>query len=504
MNQIDDFFRSRLDQMIDLRKPLAVLATHIPWQELEAAVAHRFARQVRTGRKVEDSDLFGPTVAVVGTGHSNAGRPRLPMRLMISLLYLKHTFNESDEGVCERWSDAPTWQYFSGQEYFENRLPCDPSAISRFRGLLGEEGVEELLVQTLVVAIKLGLIERTAMQSVIVDSTVQAKAVAHPTDSRLLEVARQKIACAAKAHGIALKQSYAKEGRELARKAGRYAHAKQYRRMHKTIKRQRTILGRLARDIGRNKTVLAQSIQDALDPLLARAHKIAAQSRRGAKVKGKDKVYSWHADEVECISKGKARTPYEFGVKVGIVTTLKGNLIVGARSFPGNPYDGHTLAEQLEQSRILMEAVGVAPQTVYTDLGYRGVDAEIPEYSLKHRGKFKRLTDQERRMLKRRQAVEPIIGHLKSDHGMNRCHLKGQTGDAIHAVLCAAGFNIKWLLRMIARKGIGPLFLCRFIAWIGRQIQRLMPMMGSRGDWVDPVGCLPYRNPWPQIAGNPA
>ncbi|WP_257216577.1 transposase, partial [Allopusillimonas soli] len=242
---------SRLDQMIDLKKPLAILTTHIPWQELEAAVAHRFARQVRTGKKVKDIDLFGPNVAIVGGGASNAGRPRLPMRLMISLLYLKHTFNESDEGVCERWSETPIWQYFSGLEYFEDRLPCDPSAISRFRGLLGDEGVDELLVQTIMGAIKLGLIERGALSTVIVDSTVQSKAVAHPTDSRLLEVARQKLAQAAKDSGILLRQTYAKEGKDLARRAGRYAHAKQYRRMHKSISRQRTILVRLARDIER-------------------------------------------------------------------------------------------------------------------------------------------------------------------------------------------------------------------------------------------------------------
>ncbi|WP_323012059.1 IS5 family transposase [Castellaniella sp.] len=493
MSEIDDFFRSRLDQMIDLRKPLAVLATHIPWQELEASVAHRFARQVRTGKKVSDVDLFGPSVAVVGGAISNAGRPRLPMRLMISLLYLKHTFNESDEGVCERWSETPVWQYFSGQEYFEDRLPCDPSAISRFRGLLGEEGVEELLVQTIMVGMKLGLIERRALETVIVDSTVQSKAVAHPTDSRLLEVARDKLAEAAKAHGICLKQSYAKEGRDLARRAGRYAHAKQYRRMHKAIKRQRTILGRLARDIERSKTVLAQSIQQALDPLLARAHRIAEQSRRKQAVKGKDKIYSWHAPEVECIGKGKARTPYEFGVKVGIVTTLTGNLIVGARSFPGNPYDGHTLAEALEQASILLQDTGVKPKTIYADLGYRGVDGEIPEYALKHRGKFKRLTPKEQQLLRRRQAIEPIIGHLKSDHGMNRCHLKGQIGDAIHAVLCAAGFNMKWLLRMIARKGIRPFFAPYFLTWIWQRIQK-------SSLW----GELPRQDAWPQIAGNPA
>ncbi|WP_323012238.1 transposase [Castellaniella sp.] len=241
-----------------------------------------------------------------------------------------------------------------------------------------------------------------------------------------------------------------------------------YRRLHKTIKRQCTILGRLARDIERSKTVLSKHPERA-QPLLARAE----QSRRKKAVKGKDKVYSWHAPEVECISKGKARTPYEFGVKVGIVTTLKGNFIVGARSFPGNPSDGHTLAEALEQTSIVLQDTGVKPKTVYADLGYREVDGEIPEYVLKHRGKFKRLTPgEQQQLLKRRQAIEPLIGHLKSDHGMNRCHLKGQIGDAIHAVLCAAGFNMKWLLHMIARKGVRPFFIPYFWAWIWQRTRK--------------------------------
>ena len=119
--------------------------------------------------------------------------------------------------------------------------------------------------------------------------------------------------------------------------------------------------------------------------------------------------------------------------------TLKGNLIVGARSFPGNPYDGHTMHEQIEQSAILMQGLGVKPEVVYADLGYRGVDKDNPAIEIKHRGKDKRLTDEERRLLTRRQAIEPIIGHLKADHRMDRCHLKGSEGDAMHAVLCAVG-----------------------------------------------------------------
>ncbi len=177
------------------------------------------------------------------------------------------------------------------------------------------------------------------------------------------------------------------------------------------------------------------------------------------------KLYSWHAPEVERISKGKSRNPYEFGVKVGLAMTLKGNLIVGARSFPGNPNDGHTMHEQIEQSTILMQSLGVKPEVVYADLGYRGVDKDNPDIEIKHRGKDKRLSDEERKLLKRRQATEPIIGHLKMNHRMDRCHLRGSDGDALHAVLCAADYNIRWLLCMIARKGLGLLLGLLQAAW---------------------------------------
>ena len=161
---------------------------------------------------------------------------------------------------------------------------------------------------------------------------------------------------------------------------------------------------------------------------------------------------------MECISKGKSRKPYEFGVKVGIATTWSGNLIVGTRAFAGNPYDGHTLREQVEQATILMQDTGVVPKTVFVDLGYRGVDYDNPGVQIIHRGKSKRLGLKWMAKLKRRQAVEPIIGHLKSDHGMDRCHLKGSLGDSIHAVLCSAGYNLRWLLRMILKNGIRHFF----------------------------------------------
>jgi len=480
MSMTEDFFRNRLDQLIDLRHPLAVLANRMPWQEIEASLAHRFARQVRSGKKIEGMDMFGPTQAMAGAGVSNAGRPRLPTRLMVSLLYLKHAFNESDEDVIQRWGETPTWQYFSGNEYFEHRWPCDPTLLVKFRKLLGEEGVEELLARTIEVAVTLKLIAKKELSRIIVDSTVQEKAIAHPTDSKLLETARIKLVEAAKAEGIELKQTYAKEGQLLGYKAGRYAHARQFKRMRKAIKRQSTIVGRLHREITRKMSPLSQAVQEALGHSVAKAKRIIAQTRSQKTKDKQPKLYSWHAPEVECISKGKSRNPYEFGVKVGIATTLKGTLIVGARAFPGNSYDGHTLNEQVEQASILMQATDMRPETAYVDLGYRGVDKDNLDIDIKHRGKFKSLTAEEKKSLKQRLAIEPIIGHLKADHRMNRCHLKGSVGDSLHAVLCAAGFNIRWLLRMIAKKGIGLFLRLLQVAALGQLVRQLRQIFISK------------------------
>ena len=175
-----------------------------------------------------------------------------------------------------------------------------------------------------------------------------------------------------------------------------------------------------------------------------------------------------HATEVQCIGKGKARQPYEFGVKVSLAVTHQHGLMVGARSFPGNPYDGHTLAEQLEQTNTLLQDIGVKPTTAVVDLGFRGVDEACAPVQLIHRGKFRSLNAQQRRWLKRRQAIEPAIGHTKSDNRMDRCWLGGSSGDALHAMLCAAGFNIRWLLRAIAAKGLAALLLAlsRWALWL--------------------------------------
>ena len=364
-------------------------------------------------------------------------------------------------------------QFFCGGEYFETRLPCDPSGLTRFRRALGDAGVEELLAKTIETAVSMKAIAPKDLERVIVDSTVQEKAIAFPTDSRLLDVARRKLVLIAKRSGVVLRQTFEKEGRSLKRRAGGYAHAKQYRRLRRVLKRQRTILGRVMRDLERRLPTLADGMQEIATLWLERARRIHTQ-----RPKDKNKRYALHAPEVECIGKGKARQPYEFGVKVGIATTEKGNLIVGARAFPGNPYDGHTLTEQIEQATILMQEVQGAPKphTAIVDLGYRGV--EVPGVEIIHRGRIKSLSAKARRLLKRRQAVEPVIGHLKDDCGLRRNWLKGSEGDVLHPVLCAAGYNLRWLMRAIARLGLKALFAL----WL---------LVGMRGRLVSDEGSWP-------------
>jgi IS5 family transposase len=222
---------------------------------------------------------------------------------------------------------------------------------------------------------------------------------------------------------------------------------------------------------------LPDALQAKLAPWLERAERIRTQQP-----KDKGKLYALHAPEVECIGKGKARKPYEFGVKVSVAVTAKQGLMVGARAFPNNPYDGHTLAEQIEQTTILLQDVPgePKPKTVLVDLGYRGVDHELAPVQVIHRGKAKSLTKTQRRWLKRRQAVEPAIGHAKHDHGLDRCYLKGAEGDALHAVLCAAGLQPPLAAAGDRPVGLKAAFLRRFLLSV---LEKLLPRPANQGLW---------------------
>jgi len=415
--EIPDMFRPRLDEQLKMSHPLIGLAKLIQWSVIEDRFSSFFT--------------------------STRGRPALRPRLVAGLLYLQHAHALSDEAVVSAWLENPYWQYFCGETYLQTEFPADPSSLVRWRGRLGEEGVELLLALTIEAAQSAGVIKKSSLDKVIVDTTVMPKAVAHPTDSRLLEKSRQHMVKLAEENGLALRQNYNREAPRLAIQAGRYAHAKQYKRMKSTIKTLKTRVGRVEREISRKFEQLPENIQPKAADLLARVKRVLTQ-----KTKDKNKLYALHAPEVECIAKGKARTPYEFGVKVTLATTLKEGVVVGCRSMPGNPYDGHTLQETLEQVSILTNH---APKTAIVDKGYRGV--EVPNVQILRSGQRRGITKTLSAMIKRRSAIEPTIGHMKMDGRLGRNPLKGAIGDALHAVLCGAGHNIRLLLKKLRLLG---------------------------------------------------
>jgi len=406
-----DLFRSRLDQILDRQHPLFVLAGQIDWSVFD--------------RK------FGQLYA-------DRGRPALPTRLMVGLHYLKHAFNESDESVVARLLENPYWQYFCGFEFFIHRLPLDPSSLVRWRKRIGPKQMEQLLAETLETAKREEHLTETHLERVNVDTTVQEKAIAYPTDARLYHKARVLLVKAAKKRGIPLRQSYLRLGKGALIMSSRYAHARQMRRAKAEQKKVKNYLGRVYRNILRN----GSQPDPELAELLHLTQRLLAQKRGD-----KQKLYSLHAPEVECIAKGKAHKKYEFGCKVSVATTSKDNWIVGVEALHDNPFDGHTLQGALRQIKRL---VGWEARNAYCDKGYKGNPKQHGGTTIHLANRRKSsMTPSEWRWFKRRAAIEPVIGHMKQDSRMDRNYLKGTDGDKMNAILAACGFNLRKLLRAL-------------------------------------------------------
>jgi IS5 family transposase len=412
-----DLFRSRLDQIIDMNHALVKLARAIDWGFLEQ----------RFGAVYED----GP------------GRPPLPTRLMAGLAILKHCHDLSDEALCERWIENPYYQHFCGEEFFQHQLPLDRSSLTRWRQRMGEERLKALLQESLAVATRTQAMKPKDLARVVIDTTVQPKAVAFPTDAKLLNRARERLVKLARQTGVELRQSYVRVGKLALIKHQRYAHAHQFKRANKALRKLKTYLGRVIRDLAR-RTSDDQELRQAFAHPLSIARRVLEQDYRQ---RGR-KIYSLHAPEVECIGKGKAHRPYEFGVKVSVATTLQrsrgGQFVAHIATLPGNPYDGHTLAEIIPNMEAL---IGNKLERILADAGYRGHNAS-PDYKFRiyTAGQKRRVTPQIKREMRRRAAIEPVIGHLKAEHRMDRNHLAHASGDAVNAILAAAGYNFSLLL----------------------------------------------------------
>jgi IS5 family transposase len=372
--------------------------------------------------------------------------PPLPTRLMAGLAILKHTFDLSDESLCARWVENPYFQYLCGEMFFCHDLPFDRSSMTRWRNRMGEERLTALLQESLSVAVKTGAMKPADTRQVIVDTTVQAKNVMFPTDAKLIHRARERLVRLAGKVGLDLRQTYVRVGKFALIKHQRYAHAKQFKRANKALRKLKTYLGRTIRDISR------QIADDAeLDAIfkwpLYQASTVLEQRQRQ---RGR-KIYSLHAHEVECIGKGKAHAPYEFGVKVSIATTLNrskgGQFALHAMALPGNPYDGHTLASVIPD---IERTIGNELSRILADAGYRGHTApETHKFRVFTAGQKRRVTATIKRQMRRRSAVEPVIGHIKNEHRMGRNYLAGEQGDAINAILAAAGYNFSLLLKWL-------------------------------------------------------
>ncbi len=314
------------------------------------------------------------------------------------------------------------------------KLKCNHPVLASFDKLLIRDGSSFAIHKVLSKTIKPG-----SLKKVTVDTTVQEKNIAFPTDSKLLNKARENLVKLSKEHGIKLRQNYNRVGPQYVLMVSRYAHAKQFKRMKKMNNKLKSRLGRVKRDIERQLPNYSVDIQSLFEVALKQAQKLIEQEQHS-----KHKLYSLHAPEVECISKGKAHKPYEFGVKTSIAVTNKEGFVIGAQSCPGNPYDGHTLLPQLEQ---IKQFTVVQPEHCFVDRGYRG--HEVKDTKVFISGQKRGVTRSIKKALKRRSAIEPEIGHMKNDGRLDRCYLKGAVGDAINVVMVAAGHNLRKILNKL-------------------------------------------------------
>ena len=366
------------------------------------------------------------------------GRPSIPIRKIVGVVFLKRMFNESDESVVDRWKENPYWQYFCGEVNFQHNWPFDPTELIKFRHRMGEKGMERILKQSIDLFSKREIKEN----QVLIDSTVQEKNITFPTDTKLQKRIIEKCRVIAKDEGIVLRQSYKRILKQLMIDQRFRQHPKRRKKARAAARKIKTIAGRVVRDLERKLN--DEQMKRYLEDLLI-FKQVLSQER-----KTQNKIYSLHEPEVGCIAKGKEAKKYEFGNKVSIAKTMKSGIIIGALSFIDNPYDGDTLEPQLQQVK---KMTGRLPKLAITDRGYRGkkkvLDTEIMIPGKLPADATNYQKQKTRKYFRARAGIEPIIGHIKHDHRMIRNYLSGAQGDAVNTLLAATGFNMMKMLRRI-------------------------------------------------------
>lgn len=369
--------------------------------------------------------------------YSKEGRPAHSIRLMTSLLILKQLYKLSDETLVEeQWEMNPYFQYFGGKTAVQWGQPCAASDLVHFRNRIGEQGVEKILKHSISLHGKDGEDKHTS-----IDTTVQEKNITYPTDSKLHKRIIDKCVSISKKEGFPLRRSYVRTAKNLVRATYNGGHPKRKKKANAAKRKLKTIAGRVVRELERNVST------SKYDKELLIFKSVLSQTKTS-----KNKVYSLHEPETYCIAKGKAHKKYEYGSKASIVLTQNTGIIVGAMTFKENVYDGKTLASVLEQTKGL---TGRHPKTATVDRGYQGMnmvkETQIirPSKPLKRDNSYQR--SKKRAHCRRRAAIEPIIGHLKSDHLVARNYLKGTVGDSINFMMAASAFNFKKLMKKLKK-----------------------------------------------------
>ena len=404
-------FRVPLVSVINMEHELVLLAHRIDWGKVE-----------------NDFSIYYPEL----------GRPAVPIRKMVGSMLLKQMYNLGDETFVARWIENPYWQYFCGETYFQYDEPYDPSDFVHFRKRIGEEGAQKILK----LSISLFDSKEVNEKEVLFDTTVQEKNITFPTDSKLHKKIIEGCIKISEKENIKLRQRYTRIVKQLMIDQRFREHPKRKKKANAAARKLKTIAGRLVRDVERKLDDIDRL--SYYDEQLWLYLLVLGQRRND-----KNKIYSFHAPEVKCISKGKEHKKYEFGNKSSFVITKKSGIVVGAMAFEENIYDGHAIEPQLAQVEDLL---GRLPETVLVDRGCKGrksilgVNIKIPGSG---KGKTAYQKRRDREQFRRRASIEPIIGHLKQDHRMLRNYLKGVEGDMINTLLAGAAFNMMKMLRKI-------------------------------------------------------
>ena len=407
-----ELFRQELERLVDDKHPLVKLSHRMDWDFFDK----------------EFGDKYSET----------NGRPALNTRLMVSVHYLKYAFNLSDEDTLALWVENPYWQYFSGMIHFQHNFPMNASSMTRWRKRMGEKGAEQLLKETINAGIRMKAIRTVQLEQIHLDTSVSEKNITHPTDAKLYYKCIRRLVHEAKLDKLDLRQTYKHVSKKALRLSQQYVHARQMKRARREIRHLKTWLGRVIRDIRRKS-------EGRMSPWLQKTVELSKRlysQKRG----DKNKLYSLHEPDICCIAKGKIHKKYEFGHKVSIAVTTKGNWVVGSHALPGNPYDGHTVACALEKVEKL---TGRNIKQVFADRGYHGHNNEGEAEIHIDKARRGRTPAKIWKLLKQRARIEPVIGHLKQDNRMGTNRLGGLLGNQVNSVLSGAGFNIRKLLRVL-------------------------------------------------------